>query len=109
MGKKLRVWWIPQVPGKPFYVPVEDELEAVKVMALLACYDCFQWNQNIKPDYCNVGGLEMWDEEEQDWVEWYYEDECKDYEDVEEYCKECLSNWDASAAFQSELYKQVHF
>jgi len=75
---KLRVWWIPQVPMKPFRVPVESVREGVKLMNVLADYDLFQFRNNIKPDYCNVGGLEMYDEEEKSWMDWYDEESGED-------------------------------
>ncbi len=66
---EMRVWWIPQIPGKPFHVPVESIREAQRLLSTLARYDAFQLANNIKPDYCNVGGLE-WVEDGQ-WCEWY--------------------------------------
>jgi hypothetical protein len=54
------VWWIPQVPGYPFHVPVGTVEEGVKIMDVLAKYDLFQYNNHIKGDYANVGGLEQW-------------------------------------------------
>lgn len=68
----LRVWWIPQVPGSAFHVSVETVEEAQKLMAVLADYDMFQYENGIKPDYSNTGGLEVYDEGE--WLEWYSED-----------------------------------
>lgn len=59
---KLRVWWIPQVPMKSFYVDVDSVKEGIKIMAVLATYDAFQYANNIKPDYSNTGGLQMFDE-----------------------------------------------
>ena len=81
---KLRVWWIPQVPGKPFHVPVDSVHEGVKVMDILANYDAFQLAQNIKPDYCNAGGLMMFDPEDStdgpdgSWCDWYDEETGED-------------------------------
>ena len=46
----LRVWWIPQIPGKPFYVNVSSVGEGVKSMDVLAKYDAFRLEHNIKPD-----------------------------------------------------------
>jgi len=68
----LRVWWIPQVPGTPFYVTVETPDEAAHVLDLRARYDQFQLDQNIKPDYCNAGGLEAFEAGE--WLEWCDDD-----------------------------------
>ncbi|KOQ93302.1 superinfection exclusion protein [Pluralibacter gergoviae] len=92
MEKKLRVWHIPQVPGEAFTVDVGSVEEGVKVMSILGGYDAFQYENNIKPDYCNANGLQMWDESltEQDledmelddkWVDWYHDE----YDDPREY------------------------
>ena len=67
----LKVWWIPQVPGAPFEVPVPTQEEGVRLLNALAAYDLFQLAHHIKPDYSNAGGLlifcggdwEDWDEE----------------------------------------------
>lgn len=71
--QKLRVWHIPQVPGKPFYVAVDSVQSAVLVMDTLANYDLFQLENKIKGDYANVTGLELWDEASQEWFEWCWE------------------------------------
>jgi len=64
----LRVWWIPQVPGKAFSVEVRSLREAALLMDALAKYDLFQFNNRIKPDYANAGGLEVFEEGE--WMGW---------------------------------------
>lgn len=69
---QLRVWWIPQVPGKSFTVDVVNILEAKLLLKALADYDIFQFENRIKPDYCNAGGLKTWDGKE--WEDWYDED-----------------------------------
>lgn len=83
---KLRVWWIPQVPMKPFYAEVSSVEEGVKIMNVLADYDEFQFQNKVKPDYSNVGGLERYVEEEGEWEDWY--DEETGYDDPEEYLRE---------------------
>lgn len=65
----LRVWWIPQVPGKPFHVSVKSVDEAKLVIRTLANYDLFQFENHIKGDYCNAGGLEQL-EPDGEWFEW---------------------------------------
>lgn len=73
----LRVWWIPQVPGKPFYWPVGSIKEAKLLLDVLAMYDLFQFNHHIKPDYANAGGLEIYEDIGEDalsWDEWCNED-----------------------------------
>lgn len=60
MKGDLRVWWIPQVPSTtPFYVKVKSVEEAEKIIDVLAKYDLYQFEHNIKPDYANVGGIEI--------------------------------------------------
>lgn len=64
----LRVWWIPQIPMKPFTVSVESVAEARKLLDVLAAYDAFQFENRIKPDYCNAGGLSVFEDGE--WLDW---------------------------------------
>jgi hypothetical protein len=72
VADKLRLWWIPQVPGKPFIMAVGNLREAKLLLDALAAYDLFQFENHIKPDYCNVGGLQCWNGTE--WEDWYDED-----------------------------------
>lgn len=67
----MKVWWMPQVPMKAFEVPVTSVEEAAKVLNLLADYDAFQFENRVKPDYCNSGGLIVLEDGE--WVDWYDE------------------------------------
>lgn len=76
MRRQYRVWWISQVPMKPFYVPVYSPLEGRKILDVLAEYDLFQLQNNIKPDFSNAGGLEVFDLDNKEdgpdgsWLEW---------------------------------------
>lgn len=71
---KLRVWWIPQVPGKSFEVLVKTPQEAVLLCQTLSDYDNFQFHNQIKPDYTNAGGIQEWEDGE--WIDaWDPEDE----------------------------------
>lgn len=62
-----RVWWVPQVPMKAFVYEVPDQETAELVVDILAQYDLFQFENRIKPDYCNAGGIQAWEDGE--WVE----------------------------------------
>jgi hypothetical protein len=53
----FKVWWIPQVPMKSFQVQVCSVEEGRKICDVLAAYGLFQYQNNIKPDYANAGGL----------------------------------------------------
>ena len=81
----LRVWWMPQVPGKPFHVDVDNIVEGVKLMNTLADYDQFQLDNTPKLfDFCNMGGLQMFDTADTtdgpngSWVNWCDEETGED-------------------------------
>lgn len=65
----LRIYWIPQIPMKPFHVSVKNLSEAKLITETLADYDRFQFENNIKPDYANAGGVQIFEEGE--WSDWY--------------------------------------
>lgn len=77
---QLQVWWIPQIPmDNPFTVDVKNIDEAKLLLDTLANYDLYQLENRIKPDFSNVGGLRVWDENSDgeglaDWVEWMDDD-----------------------------------
>lgn len=84
------VWWIPQVPMKPFKVKVGSREEGLRLCEILADYDQFQFENKIKPDYANSGGVmfkhpvitenEWWEvPDESEWQDFL--DELEDYED----------------------------
>lgn len=81
--QKLRVWWIPQIPGKSFYVAVDTVAEGVKLLDVLAMYDVFQFDNRIKPDYCNAGGLNVFEDDV--WEDWHSED--YEYDNPKEWLK----------------------
>lgn len=63
-----RVWWKPQVPmEESFYVEVPDGDLGRFIEQVLADYDLFQYENRIKPDYCNVGGTQIFNEETKEW------------------------------------------
>lgn len=105
----LRVWWIPQVPGKPIYFPVKSAHEGARLLQHLARYDLFQLSQHIKPDFANAGGLEVFEHDPDvnahAWVGWYFEDagseteEYRYYDDPQQYAAEVDED-----AFADQLY-----
>ena len=78
----LRVWHIPQVPGAAFRVPVSSPREGALLLRAIADYDIFQLRHNIKPDYCNAQGLEVYEDGE--WCEWCDEETGDDVRDAAE-------------------------
>lgn len=107
-NQKMRVWWI-STGSEAFYIPVNSIEEARKIMDVLAYYDCFLMNQEVRGDYANCGGLEVWDEEEQEWNDWYFEDEITYYDDVDEYIENVSPMKDKLEAQRKEMASQVHF
>lgn len=72
---QLKVWWIPQIPMEAFEVSVQSISEAKLLLDTLANYDIFQFESNIKPDYCNAGGLNVFVDGE--WIDWNVSDDNK--------------------------------
>ena len=68
----LKVWWIPQVPMTSFNIDVENIVEAKLLLETLADYDIFQYENKVKPDYSNMGGVMVYDGQE--WVDLYLND-----------------------------------
>ena len=55
---QFKVWWIPQIPGQPFEVSCGTHLDRAEWLTdVLANYDLFQYENRIKPDYANAGGV----------------------------------------------------
>ena len=69
----LRVWWCPQVPCNTFFVSVATKEEGERICEVLASYDMFQLVNRIKPDYCNTGGIQVFEDGE--WLDCEDEDE----------------------------------
>lgn len=102
--QKLRVWWVINPPNKIFLFSVLNIESAKLVLNILAYLDLegqesriFDLDENRRPFIervasaykiyrrslslngawlidCNAGGLQEWDEQLEEWVEWYSED-----------------------------------
>lgn len=101
---KLRVWHIPQIPMDPFYVYTEDIKEAKKICDILAAYDLFQLENKVKPDFINTNGIEMWDNTNKEWVDWYLETEEDYFDDVDNYLEEDID----IKKFSDKLFSQLN-
>lgn len=88
---------------KCLYVPVANLVEAKLLLNTLADYDQFQYDNRIKPDYCNAGGLQMWDEKEQEWYDWHDEETGKE---IDDYSLDELRQ-EADAQFMPNFRKQL--
>ena len=73
-----------------FYQEVPDVDSGALLLRTLAEYDKFQFEKRVKGDYCNVGGLQEFDPEddtdgpEGSWCEWH----CPETDDdIQEYTR----------------------
>ena len=81
----LRVWWVPQIPMEAFHRAVANPAEAAFLLGALAYYDMFQFENNVKPDYSNTGGLEIF--HNGDWEEW----ESDEGDDIDAWAQNALN------------------
>lgn len=84
-GKKLQVRHFAQIPCQPFCVEVKDEYDAYRIIQILANQHLFLFDQHIIPDYSNVIIVVMWDEGENDWIDYFNESEMCEWGEFEEY------------------------
>jgi hypothetical protein len=68
---RLQVLHYAQIPCEPFRVDVKDELEAKKIVQVLAQQHLFLYSKRIIPDYSNVICVVMFNEQEGDWTDYY--------------------------------------
>lgn len=85
-AQKLRVWWIPQLGADipTYHKEVSSIQEAKVVMDVLAEYDDYQFQNKVKPDYCNSGGLQVLDENGE-WEDWEGDIDGEYFDEVDEY------------------------
>lgn len=107
--KKLRVWWISQVSNcRTFYVPVDSVEDGKRLLDTLAAYDAFQFQNNIKPDYCNIGGLEVFNKSDNEWEDWYLETDGYYFDNVDDYCdSDSCEQRKELEEFSQEVFKQI--
>lgn len=64
---RFKVWYIPQIPGKPFEVERDTAREAFAALDMLGSFSFFEYTNKVKPDYADAGGVSEWNEAEQEW------------------------------------------
>lgn len=67
---------------------MDNIIQAKILLNVLAEYDKFQFEHNIKPDYYNAGGLSVFEDGE--WVDWYDNESGNDIDSLT--LEECLQN-----------------
>ncbi len=71
--KKLRIYYI-ILGTDSYYQEVSSPEEAKLVIDAIADFLNAKVADGTFSDHCSAAGLEEWDEETQDWVEWHDED-----------------------------------
>lgn len=79
MKQQLRIAYVPQVPGRPFYKEVADIEEALLIGKTLVDFSLFEYKQRVKPDYTDFIDLEELNDGE--WESWY-NDEWEDFSEL---------------------------
>lgn len=78
----LLFWWVPQMPMKAFERRINSIAEGRLLEEVLAEYDLFQYENKVKPDYSNTGGIARWESDPDggpDAMDWFdVEDEEQD-------------------------------
>jgi len=64
---RFKAWYIPQVPMKAFEVERPTAVEAQAALGLLTDFSIFEFENKVKPDYYDAGGVVEWDEATQEW------------------------------------------
>ena len=86
---KMRVCHFPQVPCEPFVVEVQDEVEAFRIVDILAQQHLFLLSKKMIPDYSNVICVEMYEEDvdgsgHPDWCDYFNESVGMDFDELSE-------------------------
>lgn len=77
----LRVWYIPQVPMKPFTVEVPDLRTGKLVLDALSGLSLFEYVNRVKPDYSDAGGISRYEADEEDGGFGWFDVDPEEYEE----------------------------
>lgn len=78
----IQIWYIPQIPGKPYTVNVlsRDLGEAYRILDAIIGLSIFEFENKVKPDYADAAGICRWESDGDGGFNWYEVDE----EEIEE-------------------------
>lgn len=79
----LKVFYAPQVPMKAFEVKAIDLPDAVRVLSIITNFSIFEYENKIKPDYSDYGGVVRYEADGEGGFEWcdVDQDELDEFED----------------------------
>lgn len=84
INQRLRVVHFPQVPCKPFTYEVESEKEAFILVDAIAKQHIFLFEHNYIPDFSNAILVQMWNEEDEEWEDYWNDPEEMDWDELEQ-------------------------
>lgn len=85
INQKLRVVHFPQVATDvPFTYEVENEREAFVVSEAIAKQHLHLFEHKFIPDYSNVILVQMWNEEDKEWEDYWNDPEEMDWDELEQ-------------------------
>lgn len=67
----LEVWYIPQIPGTAFRERASDLATAKKILDVLSRFSLFEFENRVKPDYADAGGIHRWESDGEGGYRWY--------------------------------------
>lgn len=67
----LKVFYIPQMPMKAFEVKVTSIAEGGRILDVIEQFSAFEFENRVKPDYCDMGGLVRYETDGEDGFDWY--------------------------------------
>lgn len=77
---QVRVWYIPQVPMDAFEFDVPDLAAGKLVLDALSAFSWFEYQNDVKPDYADAGGIHSYEADGSGGFDWFEVDE-SEYED----------------------------
>jgi len=87
--QKLRVSHFPQIPCKPFSYEVKNEREAYILEDAITRQHLFLFKNGFIPDYANVFNVEVFNEEDNEWQDYFNEFHELEWDDL---CQEFIAD-----------------
>ncbi len=71
----LRIWYVPQAPMDSYTQPVDSIEEGFKILDAIYQVALFEFENRLKPDYSNAGGVSRYETNGEGGFDWYDVDE----------------------------------
>lgn len=71
----LRIWYVPQVPMPAYTRSIESVEEGFKTLEVIYELAIFEFENKVKPDFCNMGVVARYEIDGAGGFDWYDVDE----------------------------------